>query len=310
MPNLLAHRLLMQECIKDTDLDADTKSTLLLATQGPDPLFYYGLMPWRAWHYLAAKRRYGSKIHHTDGKKFFTSLFKSYDEITDEQQKKIFLAFILGQYAHHLLDKNAHPFVYYYSGFNEEGRLKGRFHYEHANFESEIDSCLADIYPEIDFRDHTEDALKTDKKILHAIDKPLKNAMKDFLNVKVSKRYYTNSVKNMISMQKMSNHRWIRKITGKHSMFNALYTDDEYSKDPLNLKHQTWYHPVTNEKRNDSFLDILNKVKEEFKEVVAALSSGSFTKELILSKLDGIDYNGCTEGTKLTYWKEKENKDE
>lgn len=311
MPNLLAHRLLIEKISEGIQLDPDIKSTLLIATQGPDPLFYYGLMPWRGIHLLAAKKRYGSKIHHTDAKSFMNALFNSYEKIKDEKQKKVFLAFIVGQYFHHLLDKEAHPFIYYFSGFNEEGRLKGIYHYEHANFESLIDSCLMKEFPELDFYNHTQDALKTDKHLLKMINIPLRQAMKEFLNAKVSRHYYTNSVKNMISMQKLSNKKMIRKITGKHSMFNALYTPKDVKGDPLNLDNKTWYHPISHEAHSESFIDIHQRVQEKARRVLLDYLEGKVNRDYILNQLDEYDYNGCRKGEKLTYWyKLEENKND
>ncbi len=305
MPNLLAHRLLIELSTADLEIDEHAKSVLLIATQGPDPLFYYGLMPWRSMHLLAAKKKYGSKIHHTNGEKYFTALFNSYDKIDDQEQKEIFLAFIVGQYLHKVLDKYAHPYVYYQSGFNDVGRLKGVYHYEHANFESEIDSCLAKKYEIINFVGHTQDALKLDKKLINAINRPLKNAIKEMFNARVSKRYFSNSLKNMISMQKLANKKIIRKLTGKKSMFNALYTPTNCNGDPLNLEKNDWYHPVTKEKHNESFIELLEQAKAEAEVVLNDYKKGLINKEYILSRLGDLNYNGLKVGEKLTYWKRK-----
>ena len=55
--------------------------------------------------------------------------------------------------------------------------------------------------------------------------------------VKLYKKYYSNSICNFRSMQKMTTNKLLR-ILGKDNMFKALYTPNHVEKDVMNEKKQ------------------------------------------------------------------------
>ena len=67
MPNLLAHRLFIDNIIQCNSLEEKEIIALRLGTQGPDPMFYHGIIPWRSWHFIIALKKIGNKLHKENG---------------------------------------------------------------------------------------------------------------------------------------------------------------------------------------------------------------------------------------------------
>lgn len=74
MPNLLAHRLFIDNIIQCNSLEEKEIIALRLGTQGPDPMFYHGIIPWRSWHFIIALKKIGNKLHKENGRRFFLEL--------------------------------------------------------------------------------------------------------------------------------------------------------------------------------------------------------------------------------------------
>ena len=89
MPNLLAHRLFIDNIIQCNSLEEKEIIALRLGTQGPDPMFYHGIIPWRSWHFIIALKKIGNKLHKENGRRFFLELKngRPYTDYTDLQNK-------------------------------------------------------------------------------------------------------------------------------------------------------------------------------------------------------------------------------
>lgn len=74
MPNLLAHQLFIDNIIQCNSLEEKEIIALRLGTQGPDPMFYHGIIPWRSWHFIIALKKIGNKLHKENGRRFFLEL--------------------------------------------------------------------------------------------------------------------------------------------------------------------------------------------------------------------------------------------
>ena len=92
MPNLLAHNLVAKRLyIKEAEQTLPGKENFIagnydflsLGAQGPDPLFYFGIVPFHAPHFLTARKKLGEKIHREDGRKFFKFLLEQCYGIDD-----------------------------------------------------------------------------------------------------------------------------------------------------------------------------------------------------------------------------------
>ena len=263
-------------------------------------MFYHGIIPWRSWHFIIALKKIGNKLHKENGRRFFLVLKNECEKIKNPEEKKIFAAFCFGQISHLLLDRSAHPFIYYFSGFDDDGRITGRFHYEHANYESEIDCILATKNAAIDFREKTFECLPYDKSVYKIIDKNLVPVLNKMYGVKLYKKYYSNSICNFRSMQKMTTNKLLR-ILGKDNMFKALYTPNHVEKDVMNEKKAIWKNPVTGNESKATFYDLFDKAQDIAIKAFEMFKQKGITDELINFVCNDMDYRGVEVDSKLKY---------
>ena len=323
MPNLFAHNLLVKRfSVKEKEIDArypefdsflkGNFDYLALGTQGPDPLFYMGVIPFRGLHLPTAMKKIGNKIHKQDGKKYFRFLIDQCHSIdfvnqTDNEQKR-FKAFIFGQFAHYLLDRETHPYVLYMSGFDSDGRITGKYHYEHAHFEAKIDYCLAKQYKMEFFLKNPASILPDRIGPLRVIDSHFVPVLKRlFDEKKLPKKMYSNGLNNFRFWQKFSNGGSNARVFffGKSSL-SATRLPKEVNEDVLNLKKEIWLDPVTGVKHNESFLDLQSKAYDLLVSLYEDIIRYGFNYETFSKYIDGKNYYGTPLSSKWIYKKEDE----
>jgi hypothetical protein len=315
MPNLLAHNLVIKRFyIKEDELSGDDSDSthfirnnldfLSLGSQGPDPLFFVGVIPFHALHLFTAKKKFGNQIHQSDGKKYFRLLIEEAYTIEDDLERARFQSFILGQLAHYFLDREAHPYILYETGFDEDGKITGKYHYLHAHYEAQIDVCLAKKWKMTYFLDNPSDALPADKDFLRIIDMHFVPVLRRFFNDNhIPKKIYSNGITNMRSViRNMNHHGKIKaKLIGKNSL-SALYLPID-SADPkvLNESKEIWLDPVTGAKRNDSFIQIHSRAYELLDQCYNDILRNGFNYGVVSKYLNGLDYYGLPVGVKWTH---------
>ncbi|MFA6624230.1 MAG: zinc dependent phospholipase C family protein [Bacilli bacterium] len=309
MPNSLAHSLVVKRFYIQEEEHADSISSFIknnyeflsLGSQGPDPMFYVGIVPFHAVHLITANKRLGNKVHKTDGKKFFKNLIDETYMIEDDRERSRFQSFILGQLAHYFLDRETHPYIIYQSGFDENGKITGKYHYLHANYESKIDVCLAKKYKMNYFLDNSDDAIPSSRDFLRIVDTHFVPALKrTFDEKRLPKRLYTCSITNMHAVIHFMNHNGKAKrcLLGKNSL-TALYLDKEHEDiSVFNQSRNQWLDPVTGEKRFDSFLQLHTKAYELLTQCYHDILKNGFNYEVISKYLNGLNYYGLPVGAK------------
>ncbi len=314
MPNLLSHTLLVKRFFLKEDRTPGFKSSFLygnfdffsLGAQGPDPLFYVGLLPKNGLHLITANKKIGNQIHKTDGKKYFKCLIERSYGIEDEKNSIRFQAFIFGQFAHYILDRETHPYILYTSGFGDDGRISGKYHYLHANFESNIDTCLAKKFKMAYFHQNPEDILCKDRDFLNIIDKEYVPALSNMFDTKLPKHMYTNAIDNMRSVVRFMNHNngWKRKVLPKRILGPAMPEMDKLDWDDcLNEQKNKWLDPVTGQEHNDSFIDLDNRAFDILESCYHDILKNGFNYAVISKYLNGLNYYGTPIGSKFVYKK-------
>lgn len=267
---------------------------LALGAQGPDPLFFYPL----SGHFVVALRRYGSLLHDSDGRKFFRLLLKCCYDIDQPRELSRFRSFVLGQFAHYLLDRECHPYVYAQSGFDKNGELTGKFHYEHSAFESQIDVSIAKKAHMEYFLEHPEEVLSQDSFVLEAICRNFHAALlRYFPERKIPKNIYGSSVVWMRRAIRFVNRNPDLKRTLFHfSSLGGLALPKTVEKDVLNERHRSWQDPITGEERTESFLDLFNEAYVLLRECYHLLLERGYSYEVYLNYFDGRNYDGQKKG--------------
>ena len=313
MPNFLAHslvakRVMAKEGKNDSGfLASDTEDFFILGSFGPDALFYGGLLPQNGLHLGYARKKIGNKIHKTDAKDYFRLLVNEVYSTDDVKSRRQFEAFTLGQLSHYLLDSIAHPYIRYESGFDSNGRITGKFHYEPAHFESRIDAALGKKYGISYYLEPDHFPVCSKKKVLNCLEKPYDDVLKSRLKLKrLPKHYYSSCIKNWISIYKLSNKKgkFFTFLYGK-SQLGAIRTPKDVDRSVLNEEKQDWKNPVTGEIHNESFIQRHAKATELTCACYKDLRKQGFNYSVISKYLDGLDYYGKAIGSKMTIWKGK-----
>ncbi len=321
MPNLLAHYLLVKRfSLKYKEIESNYPNFhsfldgnfdyLSLGTQGPDPLFYMGIIPFRGLHLPTAMKKVGNQIHKTDAKKYFRYLIQQCYSIDDTQTagKEIlrFKAFIFGQFAHYLLDRECHPYILYKSGFDKNGKIKGKYHYQHAYFESKLDFCLSEKYKMDHFLEDPQDILPNHPMVLKTIDRNFVPVLKQTFDLKkLPKNMYSNGLKNFRFWLKYTNHGTRARVFffGKTNL-SATRLPKVVSEDVLNEKRDVWLDPVSGEKHNESFLELHSRVFVILSSLYEDIMKKGFNYETFSKYIDGRNYYGEPLDQKWVYKEE------
>ena len=108
MPNFLTHHLFVQDIYLKNNDKIDFKDRRFLkgnyfylfwGSQGPDPLFFNGILPNNGFHPLYIKKKLGNKLHHDDFKKLLSCMLLNLGEV-EEENKDAIKSFIFGSTSH------------------------------------------------------------------------------------------------------------------------------------------------------------------------------------------------------------------
>lgn len=272
MPNLWTHIIFAEQVAEEANFDYKRyQNAYRLGAQGPDPFFYHNFWPWKKDKSVAG---IGSRIHKDYCGPFLVEMVKQAKLNKEDQLMK---AYVLGFVAHHILDRNAHPYIIYKSG--EEG-------HNHQVLETTIDTILAKkfydiktwrtpIYKEIYLGENLPDKIvKLIVYLLETIHKD-KTANKGEL--------FNQSYKDMIKALRI-----LYDPTGiKHKLLGNVISPFSHSKnfpekDYLNEEHHEWSHPAyIDEKSNESFFDIWDRAKNEGVPMIKAILGYFDNKETL-----------------------------
>ncbi len=262
LPNIWTHMIYGEQVAKKAGIsfDASYQNVFRFGCQGPDPFFYYNFWPWKK---EKAPVRIGGMIHKQNCGTFLLKML----QYAKESQDKLLQAYVLGFVAHHLLDRNAHPYIIYKSG--EEGN-------KHQLLENIIDTLILKKYHGLDtWKKPVYKEIEIGKLLPHSIRKMLTSLIKEIHQVEDEnlEQIISKSYQDMILALKV-----LFDPTGiKHKLLRKQIEPFSYSKhipdkDYLNLQKTEWYHPADlNEKSNESFYEIFDRALNEglplFKEI-------------------------------------------
>lgn len=314
MPNLLAHNLLVRKLYDEVSQDEDFSNSFLdkhldylkIGSQGPDPLFFLGLVPSRGLHPFLALKKMGNQLHKSDGKKLFELMFNDFYNLNDDVPRKTFASFILGQLSHYLLDTTAHPFIYYQSGFDNNGHVSGKYHYQHAFYESNIDLCLAEKFQYFTFKENPSEILNVNIRVLRECDSYLNPVLVTYFNLKkLPKRAYENAYKNMSYFWKSMNlpsGKFKSILIPKSISLKGMYLPKDKDSSVLNEERNTWLDPESGKEYDYSFLDLFQIAYEKLKLAYYSLLKNGLNYTSISDFFDK-DYSGVSIGGVKKYKK-------
>jgi hypothetical protein len=314
MPSLITHYLFADDFLsrhQGTDSFVSLyPDAFRLASQGPDPFFFVGLLPQRKLHLDLAKMRPGSVIHHSDCRQMISLMLEETDKgMLLEGDRQLFKAFILGQIAHYVLDSTCHPYVYYWTGFDATGHLSGKFNYEHAHFEARLDASQAAKRSLGNLLSAPWDVLNIKEEDLKTISEHFTAVLETFFNRQLPSGFYCDAVFNMKDIYRYVN-------TGSCFRRALIYPTHlrqlrlPKTTDPicLNDEHLPWKEPKDGHERRESFSELYQKASRKLDEAYAIISRDGFSVDNLTPLIfSGLNYNGLKKDEKNIYF-DKERK--
>jgi hypothetical protein len=309
MPSLLTHQFfatkVMDVLKKDFPYLYDFYSVVTLGAQGPDPLFFYGMVPWRKRKNKHQIQNFGSALHNLNPNVTLLKLM----ETVDEHSSPLWLSYVIGAISHYALDTTVHPYVFFHTGFDTFGQLVPPFQSKHALFEVLLDVALLQkheldrhhYHPAVTLGVSEEQLLFISKKYAETYANNLEtlsyhDAVKDMQRI-YQFLFYAKPVKKYL----------VKTFIGKESMPYNLMHPKEISSSMeqrlLNESHQPFMHPVTGEKLNDDVEQMIEKALTLFLHLVDLLKWRLDNKKIPVKTFDditkNIDYDGKFTSAKM-----------
>lgn len=305
MPAILTHYTFAKKMLAFTDWRYE--EAVYLGTQGPDPFFFYGQLPY-ARHDKNRKEvnDFGTNLHHNNIAPIYAKMMEV--AYNDEKNKDLYFAYIQGLFLHYVLDRNCHPYIFSASGFSDEAKCKMEYSILHTYFETMIDSLIS--HENGTYTSRPQKTLKIDSKELEAISLLWKKTndltLKD-QNIKektfaISTKDYQKTLR-LTNTPHLFSKCFTRTIAGKMSLPYCMniprsIPNKFVNVDFLNSKHSGFLDFENGQERHDSFSDLIEKASNDYFEV-ATLINKAKNGEDIEKELDQFVNNLNHDGAKI-----------
>jgi hypothetical protein len=298
MPAIITHYTFALELLKkDPSLD---KEAFLVGSQGPDPFFFYGRLPWIKRKRSREINAFGTNLHHTDISLPYFLMIR-YAKLSPD--KDLLLSYIEGLLAHYYLDRNAHPYIFSRSGFSSEIGEKKLYEASHTALETIIDIKIGEKFRTFTIKSYR--TLNIDPNKLLKISKMWSEVSKQLLNEKGfgEKVFFDALLDYRRAMRFVNNphglkRAFLRFAFGKRSVFYCmnfpLHLKGKYAKiDYLNETHAAWPDMVNGALYHDSFMEIWEKASEDFLTNRNQFLNDHETIEGFQKTINGYNHDGC-----------------
>ncbi|SDJ89370.1 zinc dependent phospholipase C family protein [Sediminibacillus albus] len=287
MPNIWTHILFCEEIADSLQKNTpyiQQEVYMNLGAQGPDPFFYHNFWPWKK---ESDVNKIGTVLHTEKCGEFLIDLICQATLASSEVQ-----AYVFGFVTHHILDRNAHPYIHYKAGYDG---------HNHQRLEVIIDTLMteklrhlktwkAPVYKEIDAGN------RMDQTVADFLDNTIRKHYKQS-TAGIPEKYIQHSYRDM----KLALRILYDPNGWKNSLFPSLvsafsHRPVETDIDYLNEGNDTWFHPATKEASQESFLQLYDKARNEgieiMNEVLSYWKEPAQSKEAKLTALiDNISYD-------------------
>ncbi|MCL2353467.1 MAG: zinc dependent phospholipase C family protein [Defluviitaleaceae bacterium] len=309
MPGLITHLLSGQEILtrlpKNIADDIRKYRPLYnIGCQGPDIFFYY--IP---GYIRKSSRNIGNIMHKEGSGLFIKAMSKNLKNLKNDEKDAVF-AYFAGFLAHYILDCTAHPYIYYKTGFDADGKLSGKFSAYHVAFESSIDTLLLKYLKgkrpsDIKWwrtlagrRHHAQTASKT---IACAINQAYSTT---FTSRQISSALVSVSIASKILRSPHGYWKsivaYVERVLLPRPIASPLIHQDkiESNIDYLNLSRTPWKNPWDeNSHREESFKDLFMQAADEAAKLIHTLykcTYGNLPLETFLNQAGNRCFNsGC-----------------
>ncbi len=273
MPAVIVHDSF---ALENTPRDEKSFLSIVRAgTQGPDFFMAYGTNPLRKRADSATIRPFGSHMHQISITPTYWKMMQ-YAAKKEGRTKQMLFAYLDGLLMHFSVDRVFHPYVFYRTGFDENGELHGKWGWAHGFFEAILDEVVGLEKGTFQRPDRAmglcqmEDIIEVSKMWHASADFPLKDDSFTLSYVDY------NAVTRMM-WSRGGIKRALISLGGKYSKpMSMIYPTKRRLKkfaglDVMNKAHATWKDPVTLEESSAGFKELWAKAKADYQEVHALL---------------------------------------
>lgn len=303
MPSIYVHNYFAKELKNKIDelkvYKISDPTYLYVFAQSFDNLFYYNFFRKKGHEY----RRIGHYAHVHDTWKYFYNLvtYIKDNNLYDDEH----LGYLYGSLSHYALDSTCHPYIHYISGRyskrnKEETRkylgyhaineimLDAIYYYKNNNKKYYFYKLYKDIIPKLTFSDNLK------KTIDYTFNKTFNIENTGIIFNKA----YNQSRKayKYLMFDRFGAKKRLYKIVDfffKNKNFKA-YSYSHHVKhidlNVLNLNHDVWHHPVTNEIHKESFEDLYKISMDKTIKYVKGVND-YFNNKIDIKKLEKIIEN-------------------
>jgi len=303
MPASVLHYTFINELFKNNKY----QDVLNVAGQGPDPFFFYGYGLGSRPHKKEVQQ-FGTFLHHIDPAIIYEYLIKY---ALKKPNNDMLFAFIEGFMDHYCLDRNAHPYIFYISGFSDNPEEKKKYSLKHAEVETALDALVIEKRK---MSGNIAKLLKINKEDLISISEMFYSLARDvFNNPNVDRLSYYYGVKDMRFVYRVLNSplkikKALFEVFLKNNIVNYLSlprsTKNIKKYDLFNVKHQKWLNCVNGNIRFESFEDLWVNAKKDAQKVHEILESPNEKqlKDKLCAFSKNIDHDGFIVNSKKKYF--------
>lgn len=275
MPGFVTHYLFgrdMYHKLKNAPLRSNlyhNRGAYGLGLQGPDIFFYY--LP----SYVLHGNNIGALAHIEETNAFFHGLILSHDLLTNETDRQIAEAYLLGFLGHYMLDTTCHPYIYAMSHY--KGRTN-EYYSKHAYLETDIDTALLKKKLHRQPRDfkifHTFALTARQKKVIANLlydayhyafpELPVSRAT---MHLGIFSIHLGTRMLRDTTGQKKALFRFLEKHLLGYPIFSPLIPSNTrvFRSDPFNLRHASWSNPWDEQHTStESFYDLYQKAGKRY----------------------------------------------
>ncbi len=301
MADIYMHQRMANTFIKNNQSfydDEALKQATIVASQGPDPLYYRIFSKQRS-----VAMAIGNKFHDDDTADVLTSMVR----YVKHHYSKTLHAFLMGYILHYTLDVNIHPYVYHHVGVydkNDPSTYPQRG--LHLKFERRMDKCLIENDHHVQAHKYPLHKAVPYKRVPREITTMLDVIAREVYDINGVASHYQKGYKGMRLTIKyfINDRRGIKKrlyaFLDRFSTYRDLFFEDLsffYKKslryDYLNETARTWRHPVTSEASQKSVLmlysDALKSTNIIMENVNKYLNEAN--EDMLESLFDNRSYN-------------------
>lgn len=255
---------------------------------GPDPFFFYGAFSIQN-KIKFNTRAFGKQLHLQSPQETFQPLFHHLSQRW--MDKNQWLSYLVGFLTHYVLDETLHPYVFYWSGFDEQGGIESMpYKADHIRFEHSLDLAwtlangleVQDVNPSMVLRNQDEVLINIEQLYKHvyghghAFHQSYQSMMQAYDSVYLIKD-------------------WKRAVLGclfsKRSYLYALTHDRSITQKKFTLitngLQQPWRHPSLGTTHHDDVFSLSVKAEQRMKRLTPLLHRlfHAFYPETIINAL-------------------------